>query len=194
MRPVFQSKTCFSKNIEGLGNFELFPLDLDEHVPIIHNWVNQEYAEYWQMLDTTTEQVYEAYEYLLAQKDYYICMGYFEGEPCFLLECYHPKHVLSKFYNVEDSDCGMHILVAPPDKKIKSFTWNIFQTIMEFLFSDHRIQRVVVEPDVRNEKVHKLNRKAGFTRYKKIQLLEKEAYLEFCTREQFKNALQNQII
>ena len=34
------------------------------------------------------------------------------------------------------------------------------------LFSDHRIQRVVVEPDVRNEKVHKLNRKAGFTRYK----------------------------
>lgn len=83
MKPVLQSKACFSKNIEGLGSFELFPLDLDEHVPIIHNWVNQKYAEYWQMLDTTTKQVYEAYEYLLAQKDYYICMGYFEGEPCF---------------------------------------------------------------------------------------------------------------
>jgi hypothetical protein len=62
---------------------------------------------------------------------------------------------------------------------------------MEFLFSDHRIQRVV-EPDVRNEKVHKLNEKQDL-HVQKIQLLEKEAILEFCTREQFKS-LQNQII
>ncbi len=59
-------------------------------------------------------------------------------------------------------------------------------------FTDEKVQRIVVEPDVRNEKVHKLNHKAGFIRHKKIQLLEKEAYLEFCTRKQFENALQNQ--
>ena len=194
MKTVSENKLCFSRYVEGLGRFDLYPLDLELHVPVIHDWVNREYAEYWQMQGTTLEQVYEAYEYLLEQNSYKMYMGYFQGQPSFLLECYHPKHVLSKFYDVEASDCGMHILVAPAEERIKSFTWNVFQTIMEFLFTDEKVQRIVVEPDVRNEKVHKLNNKAGFIRHKKIQLLEKEAYLEFCTRKQFENALQNQKI
>lgn len=194
MKSIFQNSSSFSKNIAGIGNFDLYPLDLKQHISVIHKWVNQEYAQYWQMLDTTYEQAYQTYEHLLKLKGYKIYMGYFQNQPSFLLECYDPKYVLSQFYKVKDSDRGMHILVGPPRKRIKFFTRNIFRFIMEFIFSDEKIHRIVVEPDVRNKKVHQLNRMAGFIRYKKIHLLEKEAYMEFCTREQFKNALLNQTI
>ncbi|WP_419867869.1 GNAT family N-acetyltransferase [Chryseobacterium sp. CT-SW4] len=189
MKPVLNN--VFSRTVKDLGTFSVFPLNLKNHIPFIHEWVNQEYAKYWQMQGTSVEEVKEVYEGLLGTEDYEVYMGYFEDQPSFLLECYHPKHVLSRYYDVEDSDYGMHILVAPPTKKINSFTWNVFRTAMEFLFSDESIQRIVVEPDIRNDKIHRLNRKAGFVRHKKIQLLEKKAYLELCTREQFKQALQN---
>ncbi|HVI46124.1 MAG TPA: GNAT family N-acetyltransferase [Chitinophaga sp.] len=168
------------------ASFTFRPLEIDKDIPVIHNWVNREYARYWQMQDTTLEEVRAAYVSIMQGKDAKVYMGFHHNEPAFLLECYWVMNdPLGAYYDVHSGDYGFHILVAPPDNRIPNFTWNIFTTIIDFILSDPAVQRLVVEPDVRNEKIHILNKRAGFEYQKIIDLPHKQAYLAFCTREQY---------
>jgi RimJ/RimL family protein N-acetyltransferase len=183
-------KAVFQKTVPGLGSFALHPIHLESDINHIHQWVNQEYAVYWGMNGFSTAEVKTAYQNILNHSKVYI--GYFNSEIAFLLECYNPADdLISNHYEVENGDKGMHILVAPPKNRIPNFTWNIFTVIMDFIFSHEDVNRIVVEPDLRNEKIHLLNKKAGFEYQKIIELPHKTAHLAFCTRDQYNNALQN---
>ncbi|MGS2763346.1 GNAT family N-acetyltransferase [Sinomicrobium sp. M5D2P9] len=180
----------FKKTVPGLGEFSLRPFEPEQDCEDLHQWVNHSRAKYWQMLNTSIEEVKNAY-YQLVQSDHTeVFTGYFNGQRSFLLERYHPGLTpLKHHYEVQNSDLGMHVLVAPPERQIPSFTWHVFTTILDFLFSDKAIERIIVEPDVRNDKIHRLNKRAGFVYQKRISLPEKDAYLAFCNREQYLSAL-----
>ena len=62
---------------------------------------------------------------------------------------------------------------------------------MDYFFSLPYVERVVVEPDVNNEKIHVLNKKAGFVYQGEIQLPNKVAALAICTRENYRLASEN---
>ena len=172
----------------GIGQLELYPLAIDADAQVIHHWVNQEYAKYWMMQGTTTEQVKEEYIRLLAHSDIYI--GAVNRQYAFLLEKYKAlDEEVGRHYEAQSGDYGMHILVGPADRPVSGFTWQVFRFIMQFLFMDDRVKRVVVEPDVNNEKIHVLNYKAGFEYQGTIRMPHKEASLAFCTRSQFQKAL-----
>jgi hypothetical protein len=47
---------------------------------------------------------------------------------------------------------------------------------------------VVVEPDVRNAKIQALNERMGFRKQRIVTLPDKEAWLSFCTRDQYATA------
>jgi RimJ/RimL family protein N-acetyltransferase len=83
----------------------------------------------------------------------------------------------------------MHILIAPPRERLPDFTWHVFTVILDFLFSDPAVERIVVEPDANNDAIHRLNRRAGFRYQGNIPLPEKTASLAFCTREDYQAAL-----
>jgi RimJ/RimL family protein N-acetyltransferase len=179
----------FVKSIPGLGIFELRPLDLDADIPEIHQWVNQSYAVYWGMNGFSKDEVHAAYEKILLHTEVYI--GFHNGKLSFLMESYNPqKDVIGDYYTVEHGDRGMHILVAPPTIALKGFTWAVFTLILDFIFSDASVNRIVVEPDARNHKIHILNEKAGFKFQQFIELPHKKARLEFCTRTDYYQALQ----
>ncbi|MFK7113975.1 GNAT family N-acetyltransferase [Flavobacterium oreochromis] len=179
---------CFSKKVNGLGAFELRKFDLIHDLPIIYEWVQKEYAIYWGMMGLSYDQVLTIYQKLV--ENTYVYIGLFEGKTAFLLECYDPQEdIIKEHYQVNKGDIGMHILVAPPDKKISGFTWHIFKFILDFIFSDSNVKRVVVEPDAKNKKIHILNKKAGFVFQKIIELPHKKARLEFCTRQQYYNTM-----
>ncbi|MDX6189427.1 GNAT family N-acetyltransferase [Flavobacterium sp. Fl-318] len=179
----------FVKTIPGTGVFELRPLDLETDMPLLHDWVNRDYAVYWGMNGFSLEQVYDSYREILQKTAVY--MGVFNGVTSFLLECYNPEEdSIGEYYDVKEGDKGMHILVAPFEKPINSFTWSVFTVILDFIFCDANNQRVVVEPDARNHKIHLLNRKAGFVFETLLELPHKKAHLEFCTREDYYKALQ----
>lgn len=184
-------KTVFAKEMANIGLVTLSPLKIEEDTPLIHDWVNRDYAKYWMMQNTSLEDVRKEYERLLTYSD--IFMGAVNGKPSFLMEKYKAAdEAIGKYYNVAPGDYGMHILVAPADKPIQNFTWNIFRFIMTFLFSDEQVKRVVVEPDIRNNKIHNLNRRAGFQYERTIKLPHKTAGLAFCNHEQFRQAIKNQ--
>ena len=180
----------FVKTIPGLGVFELRPIDMELDIPLIHNWVNRDYAVCWEMNGFSVEEVKNTYYNILEKTQVYI--GVFNGKEAFLLECYDPQNdVVGKYYESQKGDKGMHILVAPSEKVIPNFTWNIFTVILDFIFSDSKSQRIVVEPDARNHKIHLLNKRAGFVFQHVLELPHKKAHLEFCTREDYYKALQS---
>lgn len=180
----------FVKTIPGLGVFELRPIDMEIDIPVIHNWVNREYAVYWEMNGFSEEEVKNAYYNIQEKAQVYI--GKFNSNIAFLLECYDPQDdIVGKYYETQKGDKGMHILVAPSEKPIPNFTWNIFTVILDFIFSDASNKRIVVEPDARNHKIHLLNKKAGFVFQRILDLPHKQAHLEFCTREDYYKALQS---
>ncbi|WP_448546467.1 GNAT family N-acetyltransferase [Thalassotalea fusca] len=183
----------FSKHVPNIGQVDIRRIALNIDSPYIHQWVNQDYAHFWGMTGQSQDQVHDFYLNLEANTSTECFIGLVDDIPTFLIERYEPKHdEVGEHYNVKDGDIGMHILIAPAEHPISNFTFHIFSTVMQFMFDDDTIKRVVVEPDHRNHKIHQLNKRAGFHHEKKIQLGEKIAYLGFCTREQFIDATQKE--
>jgi len=188
--PTTKSNTTYSRKIPGLGEICIRPLDLANDCATIHQWVTQPYALYWGMQDNTLAEVETAYKQLLARKKYEVLMGMLGDRPIFLMERYHAlEDIIANYYPAEEGDYGMHILVAPPTIKITNFTWQVFSTVMEALFADPAVGRVVVEPDKRNEKIHVLNKKAGFRYVEDIRMPHKVASLALCSQQDYQNAL-----
>ncbi len=184
-------KTLFSKRIANFGTIELRSLALERDIDIIYDWVKRPYATYWGMVGDTRDTVYETYKKLIALPYHEVYIGYYQGMPAFLMEKYKASEDrITSYYTVAEGDYGMHILVAPPKQKIHGFTWHVFTTVLDFFFSQPSVERIVVEPDINNKKIHRLNKKAGFLYQKEIELPEKTAALAFCTLPQYLKALQ----
>ncbi|MCG8672519.1 MAG: GNAT family N-acetyltransferase [Pseudomonadales bacterium] len=171
---------------DPLGEFSIRPLNPDLDASLIHSWVIQPYANYWLMSEMSCQQVKEFYVELSDHLSKQAYLGYHNGNPCFLIEVYDPKNdQVVEQYQPEPGDIGMHILVSPTDKPLSGFTSAVFNSVMAFVFSLPNTKRVVVEPDYRNDKIHKLNKRYGFRHVRQIQMGEKTAYLAFCTRAQY---------
>ena len=165
----------------------LEPLDLDLHLGLLHRWVTHPRAVYWEMQDASVQDV--AREYARIQDDPYhhAWLGRVDGEPAFLAETYDPAHSeLAALPEVRRGDLGMHLLVAPADVPVPGFTRTVFRAVMEHCFRDPSVRRVVVEPDVRNERIAALNAEAGFVVARQVPLATKVAALSFCTRDAFR--------
>jgi RimJ/RimL family protein N-acetyltransferase len=162
--------------------------------PLLHSWVTQPYARFWGMLSATVEDVVEEYSRIAATGHHQAYLGLDGGVPAFLMERYLPgDSPLADVYEVQPGDTGMHLLVAPPPGEPQSgYTTAVMQSVMSQLFEDSQTERVVVEPDARNHKIHVLNERVGFRPERVVTLpavdsteTHKEALLSFCTRADF---------
>ncbi|SDG10616.1 GNAT family N-acetyltransferase [Chitinophaga filiformis] len=188
-----ESGTSFDSLIPSCGHFHLRPLALDTDVPFIHEWVNKPYAVYWQLQNSTVEKVRNMYSELICTEHIQPFMGFYNDKPAFLVEFYWAfKDRIGEYYDVQTGDYGFHILMAPADTPVRHFTWNVFTVLIDFMFSEEKVERLIVEPDARNEKIHLLNKRAGFEYHHLINLPEKTAHLAFCTREQYTSALERE--
>lgn len=176
------------------GEFSLRPMTAED-APLIHRWVTQDYARFWGMQQDTLAQVAQFYQQLTASDPNAAIIGLCNDEPVFLMEFYRAEQdEVGKHYPARPDDYGMHILIAPADKPLPQFSWQVFSTVMDYMFSLPQVKRVVVEPDVRNEKIHRLNKRAGFRYQHTIDMGHKTAWLAFCQREDYQQAkLQEQL-
>jgi hypothetical protein len=173
----------------GVGTLSLRPFDLTEDVTTLHGWVTQPYARYWGLLTASIQDVHAEYLRIEQSGHHRAFLGEHDGRPAFLMERYEPTYdAVGEAYDVAPGDIGMHVLVGPPVAPIAGFTGAVFETIMDSLFSDPLIDRIVVEPDVRNTKIHALNERMGFRKHSIVDLPDKQAWLSFCTRDQYTDA------
>lgn len=170
---------------ERLGEFAIRPVD-----PVdarrLHRWLTHPKSVFWQLQDADLAEVARMYEVIAADpaRDAYI--GMHRGRPAFLVERYDPRVSLADVYPGRLGDIGMHFLVAPAERPIHGFTRAVIVVVMELLFADPAVRRVVVEPDVRNEAVQILNAYVGFEVLDTVSLPGKDAYLSVCTRARYR--------
>ncbi|MFG2196168.1 GNAT family N-acetyltransferase [Streptomyces sp. NPDC048639] len=184
------TETVFSRTDAVLGEFAVRPVDPAADAGMLHGWVTDPKAAFWLMQDATLPDIEREYFSIAASPHHDAFIGLYEGSPAFLVERYDPAHVeLEGLYPARSGDVGMHFLTAPAAAPVHGFTLAVITTVMEMLFSDPAVERVVVEPDVRNAAVHRLNEAVGFEIAEKLAKPEKTAYLSFCTRERFEAAV-----
>lgn len=167
-------------------DFGLRPLELDADIAVLQRWFALDYARFWNMQDKIVAEVRAVYAKLIGSGHAMAYAGLQRGQLAFLVECYDPAHdELGRHYRVEPGDVGMHFFVGPTSAPQRGYTRAVFRTLMRFIFERLEARRVVVEPDVRNDKVHVLNRAMGFAYHGTVRLPEKLAALAFCPRESF---------
>ncbi|WP_097871179.1 GNAT family N-acetyltransferase [Streptomyces sp. rh34] len=172
-----------------LGVFTVRPLDPAADAGLVHGWVTHPKAAFWLMGDAGRADVEQEYRAIAAHPHHDAFIGLHDGAPAFLIERYDPTEVeLKGLYEAEPGDVGMHFLVAPTDTPVHGFTRAVITAVMDFLFADPSVRRVVVEPDVTNSAVQALNKAVGFDVLREIAKPEKTALLSACTREQFEAA------
>ncbi|MFI7002408.1 GNAT family N-acetyltransferase [Nocardia sp. NPDC050175] len=172
-------------------HFESRPIDIEGDAVIAHRWLNHPKSAYWGMLNSSLADVVELIREAGTDPDsrFGMRIGDFEGEPQFLFELYNP--VTSELakpgtgYSHEPGDIGMHLLVASTDRRLPAFTGNVMLHIMQTAFFELGAQRVVVEPDVRNLDVQRLNAAVGFVVAGDYPVAGKVARLSYCTRANF---------
>ncbi len=180
------SRILYTRHDRRLGEFALRTLDVAADAPLLHRWVTHPKAVFWLMQDADVERVAAEYRAIAAHPHHDAYLGLWRGEPAFLVERYDPARVeLVGLHDAEPGDVGMHFLCAPAEAPVHGFTTAVITTVMAWLFADPTIQRVVVEPDVRNTAVHALNAAVGFQVIGPIAKPEKTALLSICTRERF---------
>jgi hypothetical protein len=161
----------------------LEPLDLPRDLGRLHRWVTDPKARYWQMQDATLRDVETEYRLIAENPHHDAWLGRVDGVPAFLAETYDPFHSeLRDLPELRPGDLGMHVLVAPTDSPVPGFTRRVFRAVMAHCFADPAVRRMVVEPDVRNERIARLNQEAGFEVARTVRLATKTAALSFCTR------------
>ncbi|MBB6463627.1 GNAT family N-acetyltransferase [Flammeovirga kamogawensis] len=179
---------------KDIGVMSLVPFDLDNDIELLHSWVNLPYAKYWQLENSTVDLVYSTYKDIVENQNTCVFWGKVNNQKAFLVEFYYaPKDRVANYYTALSGDYGFHILTAPKKTSIPNFTTHIFSYVINFLFDSEEVNRIVVEPDVENEKIHILNKKAGFKYKKVIEFPEKNAYLAFCTRADFRSSAIHQL-
>lgn len=164
----------------------LEPLDPVRDLGLLHAWVTHPRSVFWGMQDATREQVHDEYARIADDPHHDALLGRADGEPAFLMERYAPAHSpLAELPELRPGDVGMHVLVAPTDRPIHGFTAAVVRRVMEECFADPDVRRVVVEPDVRNDRIAALNASVGFVVARHVELADKTAALSFCSRADF---------
>jgi hypothetical protein len=162
-------------------------LDPKADAPLVHSWVTRPYASFWGMLAASVDDVMEEYAQIQASGHHHALLGLDDGVPAFLMEEYLPaSSPLAATYPVLPGDLGMHLLVAPPSEGAQpGYTAAVMDAVLDRLFAKPGVDRIVVEPDARNTKIHTLNERLGFQPAEVVALPDKDALLSFCSHSDY---------
>jgi hypothetical protein len=186
---TLKAPTSFYYLHPELGDFGLRPVDPPTDSPLLHEWVTHPKAKYWMMQEASVADVLAEHEDIEANPRHFAYMGLYHYRARFLVEVYDPAgSELAGVYDPVPGDVGMHVLTAPAEQPIPGFTKGVMDTVMHLLFDGFGAQRVVVEPDVCNEAIHRLNEFVGFKPERSVDLKDKQALLSFCTRIDFERS------
>ncbi|WP_210602989.1 GNAT family N-acetyltransferase [Brevibacterium oceani] len=172
------------------------PLDVDRDTAALHAWLTHPRARYWMMTDLDEAGVRAYLEGIRDSADDAGWVGSVDGRESFYVETYTPDSLIPQsVLATGPGDIGMHLLVAPPaGPAVHGLTDRIMAEVIDFCLrptdqGGRGAQRVVVEPDARNDAIIEKNRAAGFTPITEATIMmgeiEKQALVSVCTRADF---------
>jgi RimJ/RimL family protein N-acetyltransferase len=161
-------------------------VDLERDVSLLHKWQQQLYVIPFWKLDISFEKYEKHLEEFLADKHQTLYLGLIDGVPMSYWEAYWVKgDVVEDCYDPHPEDQGIHLLIGEEAYLGKGYALPLLRTIVHFQFLSHGTEKVIAEPDIRNEKMIHVFEKCGFKKVKPIDLPDKTGMLMYCHRETF---------
>ncbi|MEU0599128.1 GNAT family N-acetyltransferase [Streptomyces sp. NPDC006393] len=182
--------------VDGFGTVRVLPLDPYADAGTVHRWVSEERAAFWGMTGLTRSQAADVYAHMDTLDTHHAFLVVKDGIPAALLQTYEPEaDRVSECYPVRPGDIGVHLLLAPAgaDGHRPGWTAALLRAVLTHLLLGLDRRRIVVDPDVRNDKAIARFLRQGFERgpvvvlpeidLPDVYLPEKRAQLAFLSRE-----------
>jgi penicillin amidase len=175
------------QTVDGFGTVRIVPVNPANDVDLIHSWVAQERARFWGMRNASREQVLEIYEYLDSLSTHHAYLIRRDNEPVALFQTYEPEaDPVGECYDVQPGDFGIHLMIGPATGETeRGYTETLLSVFLTYVLADPSRQRIVAEPDARNDKAIARLTRTGFVPGPEIDLPGKRARLVFLTRDAF---------
>ncbi|MFK4146232.1 GNAT family N-acetyltransferase [Streptomyces sp. NPDC004065] len=183
------------ETVDGFGTVRVLPLDPRADAATVHRWAGEERAAFWGMRGLTKDQVAGIYAHMAGLDTHHAYLVLRDGEPAALLQTYEPDaDRVGECYAVRPGDIGVHLLLAPPgpDGRRPGWTSALLRAVLSYVLLGLDRRRIVVDPDVRNEKAVARFLREGFERgpvvvlpevdLPDVYLPEKHAQLAFLPR------------
>jgi penicillin amidase len=130
----------------------LRPVDPIADAPLLHGWFTQPRAAFWGMGTRTVEEVGEIYGWIAEQDHLTASLLLLEDRPVGLLQTYDPfVDEIGEHYDRRPGDLGVHLFLAD-DSARAGRTPELMAYLVAHVLADPAVQRIVLEPDVANEK------------------------------------------
>ncbi|WP_217142266.1 GNAT family N-acetyltransferase [Streptomyces sp. AC627_RSS907] len=194
--PYASRTAVHEQDLDGFGTVRVLPLDAAADADVIHRWVSEERAAFWGMNGLTRDQVAGIYAHMDTLDTHHAHLVVKDGVPVALLQTYEPgADRVGECYAVEPGDIGVHLLLAPADPGAARPGWTaaLSAALLAYVLLGLDRTRIVVDPDVRNDKAIARFLKQGFTAgpavvlpevdLPDVFLPEKKAQLAFLRRE-----------
>ncbi|MGX1512750.1 GNAT family N-acetyltransferase [Streptomyces collinus] len=197
MTDPYASRTpVHEQHLDGFGTVRILPLDPAADAAVVHGWVSEERAAFWGMNGLTRRQVTDVYAHMATLDTHHAFLVVKDDDPAALLQTYDPAaDRVSECYDTEPGDIGVHLLLAPAGTGGARPGWTaaLSGALMAYVLLGLGRTRIVVDPDVDNEKAIARFLKQGFTTgpavvlpevdLPDVYLPEKKAQLAFLRRE-----------
>ncbi|MDG4765707.1 GNAT family N-acetyltransferase [Solwaraspora sp. WMMD406] len=178
--------TVYAETLAGIGRFDLVVLDPRAHLDLVHRWVTEPRARFWGMTTYSRAEVGEVYEFIDGLETHHAYLMRIDEVPVGIFQTYEPaEDPLGEHYPVAPGDIGIHLFLAAAEPPIAGFTGTLAGALNRYLFADPTRTRIVVEPDVRNDRALRRWQRLGFVFDAQLDLADKRAQLAFLTRERF---------
>ncbi|MEV4536400.1 GNAT family N-acetyltransferase [Asanoa sp. NPDC049518] len=172
--------SAYAEDLPGFGAFELVRLDPARDRDLVHGWVSQPRARFWGMTEHSPEVVQEVYEFVDGLETHHAYLMRLAGKPIGIFQTYEPAaDPIGEYYEVREGDFGIHLFLAPADPPVPGFTGAVAVALLRFAFAHPGTKRIVIEPDVRNERALLRWRRLGFVFDAVVTTPEKTAQLAF---------------
>lgn len=139
----------------GLKTLRRRSVDPDGDAALLNGWVQEDRAEFWGMQEHTLEDVRDTYAWIAEQPHLTADTADIvevDDEALALVQTYDPAvDEIGKHYDRQPGDLGIHLFMRPGARPSGSLE-ALLGFLLRKLFTDASVKRVVLEPDVRNEK------------------------------------------
>lgn len=174
---------------EGIDRTISFrPAAMEADLGRLHRWFNCSHVlPYWQL-----DEALPAFRRALAEKldDDHLTpyVGCLDHVPMSYWEAYWAaEDSLANHYDVDPADRGLHLLIGPPEYLGEGYAAPLLRQMTAFQFVHPDTERVVAEPDARNDRAISVFEECGFEPRSEFEFEEEEkaALLVICERERF---------
>lgn len=161
-------------------------VQLEQDAELLHNWMNEEHViPYWK-LNGPKEHYVQHLQRALCDEHQKLYIGFLNNKPISYWESYWVQgDVVEEVYDSKPYDQGVHLLIGEKECLGKGYSLPFLKAMVRYQFQEQRTEKVIAEPDIRNEKMIHVFEKCGFKPIHPVELPDKTALLMFCGREEF---------